>query len=722
MKSCDIIIPIYNAYNCLKPCIDSVIKYTNLKENRIILIDDKSPDERVLPLLEQYENGKSIILLKNDINMGFVSTVNKGMNYSKNDVLLLNSDTEVSKLWLDNIKECAYSSPMVASVTPLSNNATLVSAPNGLQVNDLPQKMSFDEYADLVNKISYKDYPELPTAHGFCMYIRREALDVVGYFDDETFKKGYGEENDFSYRCLENGFKHLLCDNVIIYHKESQSFCESKEQLKKENAKILESKYSFYVSQTENWCKLFPIRHICQNINYGICLSNKKQNILYLIHDFKEYSENVGGTTLHLYDLIKNLIDTYNVHILTPESGGYKLYSFFDEHKETIFMNCPTSNTKVPFYNKEYKKMLEYLVDSLNICLIHVHHLIGHYFDIKDVAHDKKINLVITLHDFYSYCPNINLLYENKKYCIGKDYDCNECILKTKNIKGNIIENWRREWQNLFNVCQEVFVPNQSLIPILEKKFEFKKITVIEHGLDVVKDNKILTNDKKKNVAFIGVLAPHKGLYVVKDLVKREKGLKFIQIGPTDDKKMKKSKMNYKYVGKYNRKDLPNIIKENNVDLICLLSIWPETFSYTLTEAIASGTPVLTFDIGALGNRIKRDNLGWTMPLESSYVDIRKMINNILNNKEEYKEKIDSIKKFKLKTTKEMTEEYIEIYASYIKKQLTNTKDMSGFIMSYSKSKESLDSAMLQWILSSRRWKLVSSITTPDFVKKIINR
>ena len=45
-----IIIPIYNAYDCLKPCIESVIKNTDLKNNRLILIDDKSPDKKVLPL------------------------------------------------------------------------------------------------------------------------------------------------------------------------------------------------------------------------------------------------------------------------------------------------------------------------------------------------------------------------------------------------------------------------------------------------------------------------------------------------------------------------------------------------------------------------------------------------------------------------------------------------------------------------------------------------
>ena len=94
---CDIIVPIYNAYECVKACVESALKNTNFDKAHLILIDDKSPDERMVPLIEKYEkeNPEKITVLKNNKNLGFVGTVNRGMKYSKNDVLLLNSDTEV---------------------------------------------------------------------------------------------------------------------------------------------------------------------------------------------------------------------------------------------------------------------------------------------------------------------------------------------------------------------------------------------------------------------------------------------------------------------------------------------------------------------------------------------------------------------------------------------------------------------------------------------------
>ena len=141
MNKCDIIIPIYNAYDCVIECIDSVIKNTTFDGNILYLIDDKSPDDRILPLLKKYQKKyKFIKVIENEENLGFVGSVNKGMKVSKNDVILLNSDTEVTPHWLDKIIKCAYSEKMIATVTPLSNNATLASV---IKTSNYQQLMAF---------------------------------------------------------------------------------------------------------------------------------------------------------------------------------------------------------------------------------------------------------------------------------------------------------------------------------------------------------------------------------------------------------------------------------------------------------------------------------------------------------------------------------------------------------------------------------------------------
>ena len=64
----DIIIPIYNAYDDLTKCIDSVKKWTDLDKNRLILIDDCSPDERIKPYLKSIEDKNIKVIFQSSVS------------------------------------------------------------------------------------------------------------------------------------------------------------------------------------------------------------------------------------------------------------------------------------------------------------------------------------------------------------------------------------------------------------------------------------------------------------------------------------------------------------------------------------------------------------------------------------------------------------------------------------------------------------------------------
>ena len=648
MNKCDIIIPIYNAYDCVIECIESVIKNTTFNGNILYLIDDKSPDERILPLLKKYQKKYSFIqVLENKENLGFVGTVNKGMKASVNDVVLLNSDTEVTPYWLDKIIKCAYSEKMIATVTPLSNNATLVSVPIGLQANDLPENMSLDEYSNLVELSAYNKNFQLPTAHGFCMFIKREVLDLVGYFDEKTFGKGYGEENDFSFRCLDYGYKNVLCDNTIIYHKEKQSFSEKRDELIKQNLKKLHERYPIYSRRIELWCENFPIKMVCENIDYQIELHNRK-NILILIHDWSDVNNNVGGTTLHVLDLINSMREDYNFHVLAPSNGIYALTSYFKDKQNVLKFPAVENCNLFGYYNSEYKKMIEDIVNGARIDFIHIHHMIGHFFDVIEVAKKYKIKRMITLHDFYCLCPTINMLYKMEKYCPRlKEKNCKECLVYKTGLKNNVIPLWHEKWHEFLKKFDKVIVPSTSIKEEINIEYSDINIDVIEHGINLKKSDYLSSIDDKDtyNIAFVGVMSIHKGGKVLLDLVKKSTSKKIIfhLFGTTELPELEKSSSNYVYHGKYKREELPKLLKENNINLVCSFSICAESYSYTLTEELASGVPVLSFDVGAVAERLKDSNCGYIIKLGSSTDEILKKIGDIFDNKSQYKKIIKNI-------------------------------------------------------------------------------
>lgn len=727
MKGTDIIIPVYNALECLKECLQTILKNTNLVENGLILIDDKSTDKKVVPFLEDFEKSHqnlNITVLYNTTNLGFVGTVNRGMKYSKRDVLLLNSDTEVPSDWLERIQTCAYSDEMIGTVTALSNNATLVSVPIGLQPNEIPDQLSLEEYAQIVNEASYNEYIDLPTSHGFCMFIKREVLNYIGYFDEENFGKGYGEENDFSFRCMDFGYRNVVCDNVFVLHKESKSFKEDKQKLLEHNLAILNDRYPAYRKKIDLWLQEFPLKKTCENLIYNLNV-RKKENILFLIHDFTNPYENVGGTTIHCMDLIKYLKRKYNVHVLFPENNIFKIHSFFENEEKILDLGGVNANSRFYYYNNQYKNIVEKVIKGLNISVVHIHHMMGHYFDIVDVCSENNVKCMITLHDFYALCPTVNMLYNMEKCCIDlKEKDCLTCLNNKMRLVNNILPIWRKRWLDFLEKCDYIITPSDSTKKLIEKEYPTIKCHVIEHGVGYKKQISTLNNSNTVfNVAFVGVMAKHKGAEVVEKIIAETKNKNIIYhlFGKTEYSSLEKNRNNYINHGQYNREQLASLLKENNINVVCNLSIWPETYSYTLTETIASGVPVLALDYGAVAERIKKNKFGWVLNKESTAEDIIKRISKIKEDKTDYMNKINNVNQYHIKTIDEMSNQYNKLYAVRSQNKFSNEMlreliDLSQRDVVYGNSMQ------LEEILNSRRWKLVSRIELPVFLKKIIKK
>ena len=721
MKKCDIIIPIYNAYDCLAPCIDSVINNTDFSDgSKLFLINDASPDERVLPLLKSYEKKYSFIeLIENEKNKGFVNSVNEGMSISKNDVVLLNSDTEVTAHWLERMMEAAYKFKNVATVTPLSNNATLVSVPDQFHPNDLPEGMTAEEMGKVVYDCSYFDYPEIPSGHGFCLYIKREVLDKIGLFDAKAYGRGYGEENDFCYRALNYGYRHILCDCAYVYHKESKSFAEDKKELIKEGDVKLRKRYTKYVERLDRWCISAKMRYIGQNIANSLAERNKK-NILFIIHDWKDIKANIGGTTLHAMDLIKHLRNEMNIHVLAPEGECYKLYSYFKKSETELVYPGVSEFHEINYYNNYYKEMIENIIDEFGISLVHIHHIKGHYFDLFDVLKEKNIYSIFTTHDFYSVCPTINLLYKNKKFCEKPTKKmCSECLYNR--FQNNIdIDAWQKCFKEALSKVDLIISPSEATKLDMLRYYPDLKIKVIEHGVDIKKETSTLDIDSDYNIAFVGGIGPHKGIRVLDDLLgnRKLKNIKIHLFGIIGgDLSHKRRLINH---GPYKRDDLARLLKENNIKLVCLLSIWPETYSYTLQESIASGIPVITFDFGATAERVNKYGLGWTVD-HNNMKAVANTISDIFKDKEGYLEKIDNINKYKVKTTKKMASEYLKIYEPHLKDVDIDWSFMKARIrgnriydMSYT--------GAYDWLFKTLAWRIVTKVKVPRFIKKMLKR
>src|SRR6218665_313478 len=313
----DIIVPVYQGLADTQRCLASVLSATCHSAYRLIVIDDASPEPALSAWLRQRAAQDSrITLLENPENLGFVGTVNRGMALSdSHDVLLLNSDTEVTGDWLDRLRRAAYGDRKIASVTPLSNNATICSYPRFCQANELPAGYDSARLDALCAQTNPGAVVDVPTGVGFCMYIRRDCLKQLSLFYSENFGKGYGEENHFCQRAAKADWRNLQLLDTFVLHTGGVSFGDSKSQRERAALQTLRRLHPGYESAVMAFVQADPARPYRLALDTARIVRSGLPVVLAVLHD------RAGGTLRHVRDLAQHLSGQALFLTLTPAPG-----------------------------------------------------------------------------------------------------------------------------------------------------------------------------------------------------------------------------------------------------------------------------------------------------------------------------------------------------------------------------------------------------------------
>lgn len=258
----DVLIPVYDGLVETLECINSALEARKLNRtpHRLVVIDDVSPQPKLVKALKVLAAKGKITLVHNAVNLGFIRSMNRAMALSPNkDVVWLNADTRVHGNWLDRLRNVAYSDARTASVTPFTNNGELMSFPRSQVSHPMPSAKAQAELDELARQV---DSPpmEIETGCGFCLYIKRAALDEVGYLDEVHLSRGYGEETDWCLRAREHGWRHMGAPNVFVAHQGGISFGAEKVLRVAHNNAILRRRYPDASARYNAFCLRDPIK------------------------------------------------------------------------------------------------------------------------------------------------------------------------------------------------------------------------------------------------------------------------------------------------------------------------------------------------------------------------------------------------------------------------------------------------------------------------------
>lgn len=258
----DVLIPVYNGLEETLECINSALaaRKLNRTPHRLVVIEDATPVPALAKALKVLAGKGKITLVHNAVNLGFIRSMNRAMALSPGkDVVWLNADTRVHGDWLDRLREVAYRDEHTASVTPFTNNGELMSFPRSQISHPMPSAAEQAALDDMARRAASAPM-EIETGCGFCLYIKRKALQQVGYLDEVQLARGYGEETDWCLRARNLGWHHVGAPNVFVAHQGGISFGAEKTLRVAHNNAILRQRYPDASARYEAFCLRDPIK------------------------------------------------------------------------------------------------------------------------------------------------------------------------------------------------------------------------------------------------------------------------------------------------------------------------------------------------------------------------------------------------------------------------------------------------------------------------------
>lgn len=343
--------------------------------------------------------------------------------------------------------------------------------------------------------------------------------------------------------------------------------------------------------------------------------------------------------TVRLLTLNKN-VETTVVYFDLALGGGTETY--FYAQKDQQYMHSLVVRVqyfsefeqyKISFWYKNV--FLDMMLNSLDALMdilkkikiteIVVNNLVGYKntLDMLDIIASLKqdgVRVSMRGHDYQSICPHFTLLNHKKEFCnLPNEYTCANCfrlnlhcddefLNKTLMSGATDIKTWRTKWRNFFDkYLDEIIVFSECSKNLFLRAYPClqDKISVIPHKVPQLRP----VNTNKHRPVTIGILGDissvHKGRDIVRQMhyMGHNYSASVVVIGVCGDTDIPST-------GRYNVNDLTRIIENHNIDIIFIPSIWPETFSYTTSEAMSMNVPVACFNLGAPAERVREYDKG----------------------------------------------------------------------------------------------------------------
>lgn len=621
-----VIVPVYKGLAETEACIASLRNSIAAGDGiiaEVLLIDDCSPEPGMATLLAAHAGpcGHAMIrVLRNETNLGFVGSINRGFAeaLADADVLLLNSDTVVPPSLARRLRRAAYSRDDIASVTPLSNDATILSLPDrdGANRMGVAQAMRLDE---LLQKAGRRPV-DVPVGVGFCFYIKRVALNDVGGFGPE-WQRGYCEEVDWCLRAADRGWTHVAAADTLVLHHGSASFgSEERTAALARNHALLEQRYPEYMEAVRVFQSADPLSDLRVDGFCALLAAAGQPLVLHFTHAYG------GGTAVLVERLAEALAGSGHANLICAREPDEWL-------GEAVFtLRWREGGTKLRVAEDRIAEVVARLGVAAPDMQTRVHSLTGVGPHVRDVLALPGMRWRVHVHDYQWYCPRVVLVDHTALYCgepetrycqlcvrAGSFYDfaADDVLIRTD------LDAWIAANRALLAGAERVEAPSHDTAKRLRQRLDLANVVVMPHP-EPVSEGRITRapdRDRVLRIALLGGISPQKGMAVLRDLGMyidaTRAPVRLTVIGEVAEPEEFEEIGCITITGPYQRHEAARLLGRVDPHFVFFPAVWPETYSFTLSECWVAGYPAVAFDIGAIAERIKATGAGVVLPLQT---------------------------------------------------------------------------------------------------------
>jgi len=678
----DVIVPVFNAPDTTGECVRRVLEFS--PDNCTIwLVDDASVDPAIGPMLTAAEGDRRVKVIRRPENLGYLASVNDVIARTMGDVVILNSDTEVTRDWCRKLQQAASSRQDVGIVCPVSDNATILSVIDPAVIAE----QGSDAVAKLVEHTD-QGFVEIPVAVGFCMLIRRTLIDQIGIFDP-VFGAGYGEEVDYSMRALRSGFRILAATHCFVRHVGSQSFGQRPEAgLWRRQAECLTRlRWPEYPEWVRDWWRDSPLRLQTEGLRHA-AKDQQDPRCLHVVHR----TDYLGGTEGITRELAHGVHADYpstlvamstrdlgwqdvKVRVGTGEPDGIEL------NRRFRYVNQRLLRLAADLSHDWAERVFTRILLGGEYGLVHFHHLVNwDSLVLPLIAKRNGARVVISLHDLFFLCPDYAQMKMPGFRSCGKERalagtDCEPCLEVRRWVRSDMeiplgiyLETRHGLLQRVLGAADLITAPSEFSARRLETAFGDSiaaKTVIIPHGVDISGCPRPKGDEHGPLVvAYFGGTVPHKGFDLICDVAQglQDAEIEFRVFGAiTPEYVPRNLPPIVRLLGKYWPRNMPELLA--TVDVVLIPSKCEESFSLILSEAWACGVPVVAADSGALAERVKDGVDGWLLDAYEPRQWLERLQKLVADEgRRELCEVRERIQKKEKRTTTEMAQDYLVQY------------------------------------------------------------